>query len=220
MKKFLSLILLVLSVALILVSCNAPEEQSAEDTEVTENTEAPVIPDDENENGIHATIKRFVSASTNSAIDPNTFEIVNIAELNSIKGGEFYGYLVDVIERTAIHRLENEAAFEENGELVKLPFDSIASMNCWGFTSDVFEKVEEGFKKFLSNIDDTPNPCKAEYYLPFSVREIMDAGTCRVKVYSSNGEWYGVTYHEDKEKVMAGIKALVVNGEYPSVLNG
>ena len=130
------------------------------------------------------------------------------------------GYLVDVIERTAIHRLENEAAFEENGELVKLPFDSIASMNCWGFTSDVFEKVEEGFKKFLSNIDDTPNPCKAEYYLPFSVREIMDAGTCRVKVYSSNGEWYGVTYHEDKEKVMAGIKALVVNGEYPSVLNG
>ena len=96
MKKFLSLILLVLSFALILASCNSPEDQFAEDTEVTLNTEVPVIPDDENENGIHATVKRFVSASTNSSIDPNTFEIVNIAELHSIKGGEFYGYLVDV----------------------------------------------------------------------------------------------------------------------------
>ena len=93
-------------------------------------------------------------------------------------------------------------------------------MNCWGFTPDVFGKVEQGFKNFLSDIDSTPNPCKAEYYLPFSVKEIMDAEECRVRVYASNGEWYGVTYHEDKEKVMAGIKALIDKGEYPSVLNG
>ena len=129
------------------------------------------------------------------------------------------GYLIDVVERTAIHRLDTEAAFEENGELVKLPFDSIASMNCWGFTPDVFGRVEEGFKKFLSGINNTPDPRKAEYYLPFSVKEIMDEQACSVKVYASDGEWFGVTYHDDKEKVMAGIKALIDKGEYPAVLN-
>ncbi|MBQ8848811.1 MAG: nucleotidyltransferase [Clostridia bacterium] len=129
------------------------------------------------------------------------------------------GYLCDIVERTSIRRAGNVAAYEENGVETVIPLESIASMNCWGFTPDIFDGVMEGFKKFLANVNSASNPQKAEYYLPFAVRELMDDGKCSVKVYPSDSIWYGVTYHEDKEKVMAGIQALKDSGEYPDNLN-
>lgn len=129
------------------------------------------------------------------------------------------GYLVDVVERTSIKKTGDVALNEENGETLTLSLDSIASMNCWGFTPDIFTKVEKGFKTFLLKLDSAKDPCKAEYYLPFAVRELMDSGACVVKVYASDGEWYGVTYKEDKAKVMCDIKALIDKGEYPESLN-
>ncbi len=127
------------------------------------------------------------------------------------------GYLRDVNERTAIRPKGEVAVFEENGQETPLSLDSIASMNCWGFTPDIFEGVMEGFRAFLKNIGE--NPLKCEYYLPFAVREQMAAGKCRVRVYESKSPWYGVTYHEDKEKVSAGILSLKRSGEYPEGLS-
>ena len=127
------------------------------------------------------------------------------------------GYLNDVTERTAIRRKGDVAVFEEKGEETALPLDSIASMNCWGFTPDIFEGVEKGFAQFLSDLAE--NPLKCEYYLPFAVRELMEADACRVRVYSSNGAWYGVTYHEDKDKVKESIAALKTDGTYPERLS-
>ena len=127
------------------------------------------------------------------------------------------GYLCDVTERTAISRDGDCAVYEENGEKTKIALDSIASMNCWGFTPDIFDGVMEGFKAFLSNLGE--NPMKCEYYLPFAVRELMAAEQCTVKVYSSKDAWYGVTYHEDKEKVKNSILKLTQSGVYPDGLN-
>ncbi len=127
------------------------------------------------------------------------------------------GYLVDVTERTSIFRDGDHAVYEEEGTKTAIPLDSIASMNCWGFTPDIFEGVEEGFKAFLSNLGS--NPLKCEYYLPFAVRELMEAGRCAVKVYSSDSAWYGVTYHEDKDKVKSSIQQLKINGVYPEKLS-
>ncbi len=129
------------------------------------------------------------------------------------------GYLVDVVERTSIKKTGDVAVNEENDETIMLALNSIASMNCWGFTPDIFPKVEKGFKNFLSKLDCAKDPRKAEYYLPFAVRELMDSGDCAVKVYASDGEWYGVTYKEDKQKVMNDIKSLIDKGEYPVSLN-
>ena len=128
-------------------------------------------------------------------------------------------YLMDIVERTSIRPRGDVAVFEENGTETEIPLTSIASMNCWGFTPDVFEGIEEGFKEFLSKLDSYPNPLKCEYYLPFAVRELMAAGKCRVRVYSSEDAWYGVTYHEDKEKVKASIQALKASGAYPEKLS-
>ena len=125
------------------------------------------------------------------------------------------GYLMDVVERTSIRRAGDMAAFDENGVDTLIPLDSVASMNCWGFTPDIFDGIKEGLKAFFSNLASSPNPLKAEYYLPFAVRELMDAGKCTVKVYKSDSSWYGVTYHDDKENVKKSIQALIDKGEYP-----
>ena len=127
------------------------------------------------------------------------------------------GYLRDVTERTAIRRNGDTAEFEENGKATELPLNAIVSMNCWGFTPDVFDGVMEGFRAFLSDLGE--NPLKCEYYLPFAVRERMEAKKCSVRVYESDSAWYGVTYHEDKEKVQASIEGLKKSGIYPEKLS-
>ena len=127
------------------------------------------------------------------------------------------GYLLDVTERTAIRPAGETAVYHENGEDMAISLNSIASMNCWGFTPDIFDGVMEGFSRFLEDIGD--NPLKCEYYLPFAVREQMEAGRCTVKVYESDSPWYGVTYHEDKEKVKNSLAQLKWDGSYPERLS-
>ena len=129
------------------------------------------------------------------------------------------GYLADIVERTSIRRVGDKAVFEEDGKETSIPLDSIASMNCWGFTPDIFEGVENGFKAFLSRLDSCSNPLKCEYYLPLAVRELMEENECKVRVYASEDAWYGVTYHEDKERVKASIQRLKDSGKYPSKLS-
>lgn len=125
------------------------------------------------------------------------------------------GYLVDVVERTKISRVNNSAVFTENGKDTEIPLDTIVSMNCWGFTPDIFNKVMNGFAKFLACDDGNP---KREYYLPFAVREIMESGDCTVKVYSSTDSWHGVTYREDHDHVVESLAQLRKNNIYPQIL--
>ena len=124
--------------------------------------------------------------------------------------------LVDIVERTKIYKDGDKAFFEENGESTELGMDTVVSMNCWGFTPDIFASIEEGFKNFLAQ--PTDNPMKREYYLPFAVKEAMDAKKCTVTVYSTEDSWYGVTYKEDKEPVKASIAKLISDGIYPDKL--
>ena len=126
------------------------------------------------------------------------------------------GYLVDVVERTKICRDGDRAFFEEGENKVEVPLNAVVSMNCWGFTPDIFDKVSLGFEKFLS---ENNGDIKREYYLPFAVKEIMDKGECSVRVYSSEDSWYGVTYKEDKQYVYNSLARLKSNGAYPQKLN-
>ena len=56
---------------------------------------------------------------------------------------------------------------------------------------------------------------KAEYLLPAVIDEGLKAGILTVKVLESKDSWFGVTYKEDKEKVVAEIGKLVEKGYYP-----
>ena len=126
------------------------------------------------------------------------------------------GYLVDVVERTKISRVGDCAQYAEDEEFVNIPLDSVASMNCWGFTPDIFSKISKGFEAFLS---ENGGDQRKEYYLPFAVKEIMENKECSVKVYYSKDPWYGVTYKEDREFVVKSLADLKKNGAYPKKLN-
>ncbi len=126
------------------------------------------------------------------------------------------GYLVDVVERTKICRDGERAFFVEGEEKFDVSLNAVVSMNCWGFTPDIFDKVSLGFENFLAKNN---GDVKCEYYLPFAVKEIMDIDECSVRVYSSADSWYGVTYKEDKEHVYNSLAALKANGTYPQKLN-
>ena len=127
------------------------------------------------------------------------------------------GYLTEVTERTAIRGAGDVAVYTEDGQDVEISLESIASMNCWGFTPDIFAHVEKGFTEFLSKLK--PEEIKKEYYLPGAVCELMKKNACTVRVYPSRDAWYGVTYASDKAAVQKGIGAMIADGTYPKILN-
>lgn len=127
------------------------------------------------------------------------------------------GLLDRVTERTKIEKREKDAVYlAEDGTWKPLPFDTIVSMNCWGFTSDFFADLERGFRAFWKANESDLSKC--EYYLPTAVQEQKDDGKCDVRVYSTPSQWLGVTYPEDKARVKAAIAELIAKGEYPADL--
>ena len=126
------------------------------------------------------------------------------------------GKLTNIVERTKIFKSEDGAYFDLDGERHILPHNTVVSMNSWGFTPDIFDKIEPFFINFLK---DRINEEKSEYYLPAAVENLMSAELCTVSVYNTIGQWYGVTDKEDKEYVKAGIKKLIEEGEYPKKLS-
>ncbi len=126
------------------------------------------------------------------------------------------GTLRGIVERTKISRKNGGAVFTDADGETPLSLDSIVSMNCWGFTPDIFAKVEKGFEAFLRAYN---GDIKREYYLPMAVGELMEKNECTVKVYPSEDAWYGVTYREDKDAVVASLARLKNSGAYPKKLN-
>lgn len=126
------------------------------------------------------------------------------------------GKLTGITERTRIEKQENGPAFTEDGgeSWVRLPEDTIVSMNMWGFTAGLLLELRERFAGFLE--ENLPkNPLKCEYFLPFVVDELLKEGKAEVTVLKSADRWYGVTYQEDKPVVVEAMKSLKDAGMYP-----
>ena len=92
-------------------------------------------------------------------------------------------------------------------------------MNMWGFTNSILGELKNRFEKFLSEKLEA-NPLKAEFYLPEAVGDILKEGKGRVKVLRTTDKWYGITYKEDKERVVKAIENLRNDGVYPEKLWG
>ena len=58
----------------------------------------------------------------------------------------------------------------------------------------------------------------AEFYLPSAVDSLIAEGLATVKVLPTSGSWYGITYREDRRRVVEGIRALIRQGVYPEKL--
>ena len=126
------------------------------------------------------------------------------------------GMLVDIVERTKICADGDMAAFYEGDVKTPLSYDTMVSMNFWGFTPSFFGYLEKSLVAFFEKNEG--DPLKRECYLPMTVGEAMADGVCDVRAYKTNAKWFGVTYSEDKEGVMKGIRALIADGVYPNGL--
>ena len=112
------------------------------------------------------------------------------------------GYLADVTEHTAITKDTD------------LDPDTIVSMNMWGIHPDIYPEIEAQFAEFLK----TANIEKDEFYIPSVIDKMIKDGKKKVRMYDTSAVWYGMTYREDKEKVMNAIKQMVEDGVYPKEL--
>ena len=128
-------------------------------------------------------------------------------------------YLVHVTERTQIQRVEDKICYTEDGgeSWTELPEDAPVSMNFWGYTHLMMEELEKRFVDFLK--EEVPdNPAKAEYLLPKITDQLISEGKADVRVRITDDRWYGITYKEDKESVMAALQSMKDKGLYPEKL--
>ena len=127
------------------------------------------------------------------------------------------GNLAGVTETSDIYKTETGAGVPDGkGGFTPLDPASLVSMNMWGFTPELFDILEEGFKDFLSNIKE--GDVKAEYLIPAVVDQRLKEGKASVTVLKTHDKWFGVTYKEDKESVVNSFKALIDAGVYQSPL--
>lgn len=124
------------------------------------------------------------------------------------------GYLTDIKEVMKIKKEDGQAIVEENGVDTPVSNDTVVSMNFWGFHPDIMEGMMDLFKEQLPE-GIAKDPIKYEALLPNNVGDLIHKGLCDVKVLTSNDSWFGVTYQEDKPKVMAKIQSCKDQGLYP-----
>lgn len=126
-------------------------------------------------------------------------------------------YLVDVKETHGIEKDEDRViAPGENETIQIIDNNSYVSMNMWGFTTSIFDELETGFAEFLSKLDEAE--AKKEYLLPTIIDGLIKSGKANVKLLESKDRWFGVTYKEDKDTVVASFKKLIKDGVYPERL--
>jgi len=103
---------------------------------------------------------------------------------------------------------------DENGTL--LDPDSLVSMNLWGFTPWIFGELETHFHEFLRTLP--ADELKKECVLPGVIDAGIRAGQLEVTVLSTDSEWFGVTYREDRPVVADALCRLHDSGVYPENL--
>ena len=125
------------------------------------------------------------------------------------------GLLTDVVERTSIRSNNKDILFDDNGRTELIDSESVVSMNFWGFSPLYFQQLEQDFINF---IEKNSNEIKAEFYIPTVVNDLIEKDEASIKMLTSNDQWFGVTYQEDKETTIKKVSELISKGVYPQKL--
>ena len=124
------------------------------------------------------------------------------------------GKLVVLVE-SSIEKRENGELFAtplSGGESVKIEGSQPVSMNMFGLKPILFDRLIKDFPLFLNeNIDNL----KSEFLIPEIISSQIESGEVEVEVLKTSAVWQGVTYKEDKPRVVSEIKKLVDAGVYP-----
>lgn len=125
------------------------------------------------------------------------------------------GYLVSMRENTKIFFAGPKVVSTIDGADRELTGKEWVSMNFFGFMPDAFDEFDGFFRRFLEkNVESE----KAESYLPEGASDIVTEGKGRIKFYTSEENWFGMTYPEDRQNVRNEISAKIDSGYYPQRL--
>jgi UTP-glucose-1-phosphate uridylyltransferase len=162
----------------------------------------------------YARLAAFLEGAKGSRYAIGGFRLENtLSESGTVSRGvcaEKGGLLSSIVEETAIGRADVGPGRRFTGR-------EIVSMNFWGFTPSLFEGLEEGLRSFLARKGSDP---KAEFYLPVAVSDLIHSGRASVEVLPCEETWFGITYREDRPRVVSSVAGLVRGGAYPANLFG
>ena len=122
--------------------------------------------------------------------------------------------------------IESNVERQEDGTIMAAPLngttpfevkeDDTVSMNMFCFKPDMLNYLDEHFMEFFNKNADNLEKC--EYLIPDVLFKAIAEKYATAKVLKTTANWYGVTYKEDAESVMAALADMVESGEYPNNL--
>ncbi len=125
--------------------------------------------------------------------------------------------LTSIVENLKIFYGDNDQVISEmpDGEKKILTGKEWVSMNLFGFTPKAFEEFHVYWDNFMSVNSTAP---KAEALLPVAASDIIAHGKGKIKFFTSQETWFGMTYPEDRQLVKDEIAAKIKAGYYPQKL--
>ena len=162
----------------------------------------------------------FNNTSSNDDYAMVSFRVINtMTENGSVKRGvcESVDGLLTKITESSVEKVDDKiiATPLDGSDSFEVEPNTLVSMNFFGFTPRIFDKLEKDFPLFFEKNKD--NLLKCEYLIPDVVFEEIKDGV-RVHVLESRDKWLGVTYREDKDYVVGEIAKLIDKGVYPNNL--
>lgn len=125
------------------------------------------------------------------------------------------GYLASIVENTKIYYEGGKIFSDLDGQKNELARDTWVSMNLFGFGMKAFDSFHKYWENFITN---SVSEEKKEALLPTAVEDIVKSGDGKVKFYTSQEKWFGMTYIEDREIVRKEIAKKIADGYYPEAL--
>lgn len=129
--------------------------------------------------------------------------------------------IVEVLEVHDLRRTHDGTleGVTEEGETVELDQDTPVSMNLWGLTSGAVAALREGWVRFVHGLARAPDgPLLAEFGLSTALTELARAGRVTLRPVAGGMHWFGMTFADDRARVVARLAELHADGTYPPSL--
>lgn len=124
--------------------------------------------------------------------------------------------LIQIVERHQIERTKHHIQRkDEEEQVVEMSEETLVSMNFWGFTPRYVEVATAAFHDFLA---ERSHELKSEFYIPTVVNKVIEEEMGVVKVLTTDAQWMGVTYSEDRISVVKEVSQMKSEAVYPKNL--
>ena len=124
-------------------------------------------------------------------------------------------YLVSMEENTKIGYAGKKIISHIDGKDVQLTGKEWVSMNFFGFSPAAFDSFSTYWDEFIKANVTTE---KGESYLPNGVSSLVTKNEGKMRFFTTQEKWFGMTYSEDRENVKAELATKIEKGYYPEKL--